>query len=68
MRDIFCHRRKVLRGVLVRLAGGKQQPAAVAAVDALYATLGLDASIRAEDISPDRFVELEREFYRLSAP
>lgn len=68
VRDIFCHRRKVLRGVLVRLAGGKQQPAAVAAVDALYATLGLDASIRAEDISPDRFVELEREFYRLSAP
>lgn len=68
VRDIFCHRRKVLRGVLVGLAGGKQQPAAVAAVDALYATLGLDASIRAEDISPDRFVELEREFYRLSAP
>jgi 16S rRNA (adenine1518-N6/adenine1519-N6)-dimethyltransferase len=63
VRDIFCHRRKVLRGVLVRLAGGKQQPAAVAAVDALYATLGLDAAIRAEDISPDRFVELEREFF-----
>lgn len=63
VRDIFCHRRKVLRGILIRLAGGKQQPAAVEAVDALYAAFGLDATIRAEDISPDRFVELEREFF-----
>ncbi len=63
VRDVFCHRRKVLRGVLIRLAGGKQQAAAVEAVDALYASLGLDATIRAEDISPDRFVDLEREFF-----
>ncbi len=63
VRDVFCHRRKVLRGVLIRLAGGKQQAAAVEAVDALYGSLGLDATIRAEDISPDRFVDLEREFF-----
>jgi 16S rRNA (adenine1518-N6/adenine1519-N6)-dimethyltransferase len=63
VRDVFCHRRKVLRGVLIRLAGGKQQAAAVEAIDALYASLGLDATIRAEDISPDRFVDLEREFF-----
>jgi 16S rRNA (adenine1518-N6/adenine1519-N6)-dimethyltransferase len=62
-RDVFCHRRKVLRGILIRLAGGKQQAAAVDAVDALYASLDLDATIRAEDISPDRFVDLEREFF-----
>lgn len=62
VRDVFCHRRKVLRGVLIRLAGGKQQAAAVAAVDTLYAALGLDPTIRAEDIPPDRFVELERLF------
>lgn len=64
VRDIFCHRRKVLRGVLLRLAGGKQNPAAVEAVDRVYAALGLDATIRAEDISPDRFVELEQVFSR----
>lgn len=63
VRDIFCHRRKVLRGVLVRLAGGKQQAAAVEAVDAVYAALGLHATIRAEEIPPDRFVELESEFF-----
>ncbi|MFM7033804.1 MAG: 16S rRNA (adenine(1518)-N(6)/adenine(1519)-N(6))-dimethyltransferase RsmA [Planctomycetia bacterium] len=67
VRDIFCHRRKVLRGVLVRMAGGKQRADAAARVDAVYATLGLDPSIRAEDIPPDRFVELELEF-AASAP
>ena len=67
VRDIFCHRRKVLRGVLIRMAGGKQQPAAVEWVDALYAALGLHATIRAEDIPPGEFVTLEREFFRLTA-
>jgi 16S rRNA A1518/A1519 N6-dimethyltransferase RsmA/KsgA/DIM1 with predicted DNA glycosylase/AP lyase activity len=33
VRDIFCHRRKLLRGVLLRIAGGKQTEAARAAVD-----------------------------------
>jgi 16S rRNA (adenine1518-N6/adenine1519-N6)-dimethyltransferase len=63
VRDIFCHRRKVLRGVLIRLAGGRQQAAAVEAVEAVYAALGFDATIRAEDIPPDRFVDLERLFF-----
>jgi 16S rRNA (adenine1518-N6/adenine1519-N6)-dimethyltransferase len=63
VRDIFCHRRKVLRGVLIRLAGGRQQAAAVEAVEAVYAAFGFDATIRAEDIPPDRFVDLERLFF-----
>ena len=63
VRDIFCHRRKLLRGVLLRMAGGKRTEAARAAVDRVFATLGLGPSARAEEIPPDGFVELEREFY-----
>ncbi len=63
VRDIFCHRRKVLRGVLIRMAGGKQHPAAVEAVEAVYAAHGLHDTIRAEDIPPDRFVDLEQLFF-----
>jgi 16S rRNA (adenine1518-N6/adenine1519-N6)-dimethyltransferase len=33
VRDIFCHRRKLLRGVLLRMAGGKRTEAARAAVE-----------------------------------
>ena len=63
VRDVFCHRRKLLRGVLVRMAGGKQQSAAKEAVDKVYASLGFEASVRAEDIPPDTFVQLERVFH-----
>jgi 16S rRNA (adenine1518-N6/adenine1519-N6)-dimethyltransferase len=63
VRDVFCHRRKLLRGVLVRMAGGKQQSAAKEAVEKVYASLGFEASVRAEDIPPDTFVRLERAFY-----
>jgi len=62
IRDIFCHRRKLLRGILIRLAGGKQQPAAVDLVDKLYQKFGFDRSIRAEEIAPDTFVALQQEF------
>ncbi|MFM9144417.1 MAG: 16S rRNA (adenine(1518)-N(6)/adenine(1519)-N(6))-dimethyltransferase RsmA, partial [Phycisphaerales bacterium] len=48
VRDVFCHRRKVLRGVLLRIAGGKQTAAARDRVDRTYAALGLAADIRAE--------------------
>ncbi len=64
VRDIFCLRRIVLRGVLIGMAGGMQQPAAVEAVDAVYAALGLGATTRAEEIPPDQFVKLEREFFQ----
>ena len=64
VRDIFCHRRKVLRGVLMRLAGGKKNPDAVSRIDRLYDTLELEKNIRAESIDPDTFVRLEHEFSR----
>ena len=62
VRDVFCHRRKLLRGVLIRLAGGKQQPSAVNRVEKLYQKFGFDRSIRAEEITPDTFVALQQEF------
>jgi 16S rRNA (adenine1518-N6/adenine1519-N6)-dimethyltransferase len=64
VRDIFCHRRKVLRGVLLTLAGGKKSPDAVDRIDRLYETFGLEKNIRAESIDPDTFVQLEYEFSR----
>ena len=63
VRDVFCHRRKLLRGVLLRLAGGKSSEAAKAHVAAAYAQLGLGPDARAEEISPDRFVDLDRVFH-----
>jgi 16S rRNA (adenine1518-N6/adenine1519-N6)-dimethyltransferase len=62
VRDVFCHRRKVLRGILLRMAGGKQTEAARATVDRVYAALGLPANARAEDIPPDDFVRLVKAF------
>ncbi|MFY8221717.1 MAG: 16S rRNA (adenine(1518)-N(6)/adenine(1519)-N(6))-dimethyltransferase RsmA, partial [Pirellulales bacterium] len=62
VRDIFCHRRKVLRGVLVRLAAQKtgDKDGAKRIVESIYTTLGFAADIRAEDIPPDVFVELDK--------
>jgi 16S rRNA (adenine1518-N6/adenine1519-N6)-dimethyltransferase len=64
VRDIFCHRRKVLRGVLVRLAAQKtsDKDAAKRTVESIYTTLGFAPDIRAEDIPPDVFVELDKLF------
>lgn len=64
VRDIFCHRRKHLRGVLVRLAAQKKgdKDAAKRIVDELFTTLGFAPDIRAEDIPPDVFVELDKLF------
>ncbi|MBM4022700.1 MAG: hypothetical protein FJ284_10765 [Planctomycetes bacterium] len=63
VRDVFCHRRKLLQGVLVRLAGGKADPRARSRAEHALATLGLGPSARAEEIEPDLFVRLERGFY-----
>lgn len=62
LRNIFCHRRKVLRGVLISLAGGKKSPEAVARIDAIYEKFNLERNIRAESIDPDTFVKIEHEF------
>ena len=63
VREIFCHRRKVLRGILLRMAGGKKTDVAHATVERAYDALGLPATIRAEDIPPDDFVRLAKAFY-----
>jgi 16S rRNA (adenine1518-N6/adenine1519-N6)-dimethyltransferase len=64
VRDVFCHRRKLLRGVLVRLAGGRRNEDARAAVDAVFAACDLGPETRAEEISPDGFVRLFQEWER----
>ena len=63
VRDIFCHRRKLLRGVLLRLGGGKGSPEAKARVEAAFAAVGLGPEARAEEIDPAGFVRLERAFH-----
>ena len=63
VRDIFCHRRKLLRGVLLRLAGGKGSPEAKARVEAAFAAMGLGPEARAEENDPAGFVRLERAFH-----
>ena len=63
VREIFCHRRKVLRGILLRMAGGKKTETAHATVERAYAMLDLPANIRAEDIPPDDFVRLAKAFF-----
>jgi 16S rRNA (adenine1518-N6/adenine1519-N6)-dimethyltransferase len=63
VRDVFCHRRKLLRGVLLRMAGGKGTDAAKGRVASAFAALGLGPDARAEEIPPDRFVALEQAFY-----
>jgi 16S rRNA (adenine1518-N6/adenine1519-N6)-dimethyltransferase len=63
VRDVFCHRRKLLRGVLVRMAGGKQNEFSRETVARVYQTMGFDDSVRAEEISPDAFVRLEQAFF-----
>ena len=63
VRDVFCHRRKLLRGVLVRLAGGKQNVGSRDTVARVYETMGFDESVRAEEITPDAFVRLEQAFF-----
>lgn len=63
VREVFCHRRKVLRGILLRMAGGKASDVAKARVAATFEAVGLGPDARAEEIDPDRFVKLEQAFY-----
>jgi 16S rRNA A1518/A1519 N6-dimethyltransferase RsmA/KsgA/DIM1 with predicted DNA glycosylase/AP lyase activity len=49
--------------VLVRMAGGKKNDAARDTVAHVYETMGFNESVRAEEISPDAFVQLEQAFF-----
>ena len=72
VRDVFCHRRKLLRGVLHGMAGGRGRAAATAggrpaardAVESVFAELGLPPDTRAEDLPPATFVRLAAAFAR----
>jgi 16S rRNA A1518/A1519 N6-dimethyltransferase RsmA/KsgA/DIM1 with predicted DNA glycosylase/AP lyase activity len=44
------------------MAGGKREATARDRVEAVFAQLGLAADTRAEEIAPNRFVELEQAF------
>jgi 16S rRNA (adenine1518-N6/adenine1519-N6)-dimethyltransferase len=68
VRDVFCHRRKLLRVVLLRMAGGKREAAARERVERVFASLDLAPDTRAEEIPPDRFVHLEQTFAAASSP
>lgn len=62
VRDVFCHRRKLLRGVLARMAGGRDHAKGRAIVERVFAEMGLGPQARAEEIPPDDFVRLEAIF------
>jgi 16S rRNA (adenine1518-N6/adenine1519-N6)-dimethyltransferase len=68
VRDVFCHRRKLLRGVLARLAGGRDKEAGREAAEAALVAVGLPPDVRAEDIPPDVFVRLEAAFAAAAPP
>jgi 16S rRNA (adenine1518-N6/adenine1519-N6)-dimethyltransferase len=59
VRDVFCHRRKLLRGVLARMLAGREQQRGRELVDRIFTELGLGPQARAEEITPDGFVQLE---------
>ncbi|MCS5616437.1 MAG: ribosomal RNA small subunit methyltransferase A, partial [Pirellulales bacterium] len=63
VRDVFCHRRKLLRGVLVRMAGGKADPEARHRADKALTAIQAGPEARAEEIPPAGFVILEEAFY-----
>lgn len=66
LREVFCHRRKALRGTLVRLAGGKDNPAAGRIVQRLEEELPLPPGCRPESIDPEGFVRLAKRFRELA--
>ena len=62
VREVFCHRRKLLRGVLARMAAGRDKDAGRRVVEEVFAALSLPPEVRAEEIPPDDFVRLEATF------
>jgi 16S rRNA (adenine1518-N6/adenine1519-N6)-dimethyltransferase len=68
VREVFCHRRKLLRGVLARMAAGRDKEAGRRVVEDVFAALSLPPEVRAEEIPPDDFVRLEQAFAGAAAP
>jgi len=54
VRSVFCHRRKVLRSVLL----SAQKQFNKAQVDELLASLGLEPTVRAERLGPEEMLRL----------
>lgn len=67
VRDVFCHRRKLLRGVIARMVGGRRHAAARDTVDAVFAACGLGPETRAEELTPETLVRMERMFAEAAA-
>lgn len=67
VREVFCHRRKLLRGVLARMAAGRDKEAGRRVVEDVFTALSLPPEVRAEDIPPDDFVRLAQAFTGASA-
>lgn len=55
LRDLYSHRRKNLRGALAGWPSGRREKSEV---DARLASLGIDGSVRAEDLSVEQHLQL----------
>jgi len=59
VREIFCHRRKRLVGVLARMVAGRDSAEGRGRVETVLAELGIDGGLRAEAVAADDLVRLE---------
>jgi len=59
LRDLYTHRRKNLRGALAALPSGRRSKGET---DALLGQLGLEGTIRAEELDPEQHLRLCSEF------
>ncbi len=59
LRDLYTHRRKNLRGGLVGSPGGRRDKETV---DRILAELGIEGTVRAEDLDPEQHLRLCQAF------
>lgn len=65
LRDLYIHRRKNLRGALASLPSGRVEKAEV---DARLAQLGIEGTVRAEDLDLEQHLRLCRAFFPDETP